>query len=300
MSIRKICLYWPAIVAFISFSFISAYASAAEQKVQIDGEGRGLIGILNLPAGVGNPPVVLMLSGFTNDKNGFEIPSTKERLFALAAERLAESGVASFRLDFSGSGESKGKWEDTTFTGQLYDAALAFGYLQALKSVDGSKVTVLGYSQGGLIAAHLAAAKPEASSIVLWAPVVDPVATYTKIMGHEAVTDAISGPKDALTTAPLIWGGETKLRGSFFHELPYFAPLDAVARYPGPLLVVVGDHDDLVSPQPAAGQRLLDSHQGEEELLVVDADHFWNAGATAEVIEDVLIPRTIDWLVAHF
>jgi alpha/beta superfamily hydrolase len=92
-------------------------------------------------------------------------------LFAYTAARLADSGIASLRIDFNGSGERAGTWEETTFSGQIKDAVLAFDYVvQAIPNVDVSKVGILGYSQGGLVGGHLAAVRPEAAAVVLWAP----------------------------------------------------------------------------------------------------------------------------------
>lgn len=283
------------------FMALSASVSiAAESKIKIDEDGRGLVGILNLPDNVETPPVVLMLHGFTGQKNEFPIASTERGLFAYAAERLAEKGIASLRIDFHGSGESAGAWEDTTFSGQIKDAVSAFDYLQALSGIDTTKVGILGYSQGGLVGGHLAALRPEASAVVLWAPVTNPVSTYGKIMGADTVDKALAGPDDAVITVKLSWGGETKLKGTFFKELALMTPIGAIGRYPGPLRVVVGARETIVTPQPAAGQILLDYHNGPEDLVVIDSDHDWNAGTTTETVDAVLIPKTIEWFTTNF
>jgi fermentation-respiration switch protein FrsA (DUF1100 family) len=273
---------------------------AAESNVKIDAGGRGLVGVLNLPDNVEKPPVVLMLHGFTGQKNEFPIATTERGLFAYTAERLAEKGIASLRIDFHGSGESGGAWEDTTFSGQIKDAVSAFDYLQALSGVDTTKVGILGYSQGGLVGGHLAALRPEAAAVVLWAPVTNPVSTYGTIMGADTVAKALAGPDDATITAKLSWGGETKLKGAFFKELPLVTPIGAIGRYSGPLRVVVGARETIVTPQPAAGQILLDYHTGPEDLVVVDSDHDWNAGATKATVDEVLIPKTVEWFTTNF
>ncbi|WP_323010839.1 hypothetical protein [Paracoccus sp. (in: a-proteobacteria)] len=87
---------------------------------------------------------MLMMHGFTGSKNEFTIAGTETGLYTFIADRLAEAGIASLRIDFTGSGE----WQDTTFSGQIADAVDAFDYLQVLPKVDGSRIGILGFSQG--------------------------------------------------------------------------------------------------------------------------------------------------------
>lgn len=289
-----------SVAATLLLALVSTAGHAAETAVRIESGGRGLAGILNLPDNEKNPPVVLMLHGFTGQKNEFPIAGGTTGLFAYTAARLADSGIASLRIDFNGSGESDGNWEDTTFSGQIKDAVLAFDHLQALPTVDVSKIGILGYSQGGLVGGHLAALRPEASAVVLWAPVTNPVATYSTIMGADTVKNAMSGPIETVTTAKLSWGGETKLKGAFFSELPKVTPVGAIGRYPGPLRVIVGRKETVVTPQPAAGQILLDYHEGPDDLITVDSDHDWNAGTTTKTVDEVLLPATIEWFKTNF
>lgn len=289
-----------SITVTLLLALASTAGHAAETAVRIENGGRGLAGILNLPDNVKNPPVVLMLHGFTGQKDEFPMAGGKTGLFAHAAARLAENGIASLRIDFNGSGESDGIWEETTFSGQIKDAVLAFDYLQALPTVDVTTIGILGYSQGGLVGGHLSALRPEASAVVLWAPVTNPVATYSTIMGADTVKNAMSGSADAVTTAKLSWGGETKLKGTFFKELPQVTPVGAIGRYPGPLRVIVGSKETIVTPQPAAGQILLDYHDGPEDLVTVDSDHDWNAGTTTKTVDEVLLPATVEWFKSNF
>lgn len=277
-----------------------AQALAPESRVRIDDAGRGLVGILNVPDGVANPPIVLMLHGFTGQKDELPVATVNIGLFAYTAKRLAESGIASLRIDFHGSGESDGQWEDTTLTGQIGDAVLAFDYLQTLASVNGSKIGILGYSQGGLVGSHLAAARPEAACVVLWAPVTNPLSTYGILMGRDTLKKARSGSDQAVVSVPLSWGGETTLKGTFFKQLPLMTPIGVIGRYPGPLRVIVGRRETVVTPQPATGQSLLDYHDGIQDLVEIDSDHDWNAGTTTTTVDDVLIPKTVEWFKAHF
>ncbi|WP_168217365.1 alpha/beta hydrolase [Paracoccus liaowanqingii] len=272
---------------------------AAEQPVTINLHNKEIASILNLPEGVENPPVVLMMHGFTGSKNEFSIGGTEIGLYTFMADKLAQAGIASLRIDFTGSGESSGSWEDTRFSGQIADAVHAFDYLQTLPSVDGSRIGILGYSQGGLVGSHLAAVRPEANAVVLWAPVTNPVATYSTIMGVDKVAEGLATDADQSITADLSWGGQTTLKGGFFHELPLMSAAGAIASYPGPLRVIVGSKETIVAPQPIMGQQMLNYHKGAEDLVVLDSDHDFGAGASVDLAERELAPKTVEWFEAN-
>jgi dienelactone hydrolase len=289
------------IVQTIALLLIAAPAAmAAESNVSIDRNGVSMVGTLNLPDGVENPPVVLMLHGFTGQRNEFPVAGGSVGLFAHAAAALAGAGFASLRIDFVGSGQSGGAWEDTTFSSQIDDAVAAFDYLQTLDGVDGDRVAVLGYSQGGLVAAHVVSRRPEAESVVLWAPVTNPLDTYAGLVTEAVVDRALAATADEEITAPLSWGGETTIKASFFHELVTTSSVAALSGYHGPAAVIVGTKETIVTPQPAAGQILLDYHDGKETLVEVDSDHDWNALKTFETVDTVLLPSTVDWFTEHF
>ncbi|URK89365.1 hypothetical protein LP421_33590 (plasmid) [Rhizobium sp. RCAM05350] len=90
--------------------------------------------------------------------------------------------------------------------------------------------------------------------VVLWAPVTDPLSTYSILMGSETVKNALSASDDSVIDAKLSWGGETKLKGAFFKELPLLTPIGAIGRYPGPLRVIVGQRETIVTPNRLRGR----------------------------------------------
>ncbi len=280
-------------------AFAANAAQAAEETVSIKVEGQAVIGTLEMPDGIANPPAVLMLHGFTASRDELGVAETEEGVFSRTARVLAENGYASLRIDFRGSGTSEGAWADTTFSGQISDAVAAVDWLKASGRIDGERMAVLGWSQGGLVASHLAAARPELDAVVLWAPVVHPIQTYSGLLGAEMVQQAFASPAETEITATLPWGPETVLKAAFYHEMVTTSPIAAVAGYPGPLLVVVGSQDTVVAPQPASGQVLLDYHDGAEKLAVFETDHVWGAFAGPAVLDELMVPTTLEWLDTH-
>jgi hypothetical protein len=113
------------------------------------------------------------------------------------------------------------------------------------------------------------------------------------------VREVLSSPPETAFTATLPWGAETTLKAAFFHELVTTSPIAAVADYAGPLLVIVGSQDTTVWPQPASGQVLLDYHDGAEKLAVFETDHVWGAFSGPAILDEKMLPTTLEWLDAH-
>lgn len=283
------------VACIAALTAMTAAAHAAEEKIALDSGGTSIAGVLNIPDGSEKPPVVLILHGFTGQKEEFVIGGTETGLFTDIARRLAEAGIASLRIDFAGSGESGGAWEDTTFSGQIADAVAVFDQLQVLPNVDGSRIGILGYSQGGLVGAHLAAARPETDAVVLWAPVTNPIETYGTIMGREKIAAALAAPADKVITSDLSWGGSTNLKARFFHEMPAISAAGAISGYSGPLRLIVGSQETIVAPQPAAAEQLLRYHDGVEDIVVMETDHDFGAGASIAPVDEYLGPSTVSW-----
>ncbi len=170
-----------------------AAAAVHETIVTIQSEGQNVIGTLALPQrGATSYPVVLMLHGFTNVRDELPVAGTDEKMYERMARVLGEHGMASLRIDFRGSGDSDGAWADTTFTGQIADALAAIDFLDALPAVDMARLAVLGFSQGGLVAAQIAARDARIDNVVLWSAVANPPDTYKHILSDATVAAGLA------------------------------------------------------------------------------------------------------------
>lgn len=264
-----------------------AGAQAAEQVV-FHVAGQKLVGTLELPASATPAPVVLMLHGFTGSRHELATPSVPEGIFARAAKDLAAQGLASLRIDFRGGGDSEGRFEDTTLHGQLTDALAAVELLATLKSVDASRLTVLGWSQGGAVATMVAARSTRpVQSVVLWTPVANPAANFADFLGADYVKAGLASGGKALTHK-MPWGAEIALKTAFFEDLYRVSPVAELARYRGPVFVAVGTQDTVVRPQPAMGELLLNYHPGPNQLWVRPMDHTFNAFTNADTLAQLV------------
>ena len=98
-------------------------------------------------------PVCLIFHGFTGQKTGTKF------CYVQLSRMLEAKGIASFRFDFLGSGESDLNFKDMTFKDELACARVILE--EALKMENCTEVYVLGHSMGGAVASELAKLYPK-------------------------------------------------------------------------------------------------------------------------------------------
>ena len=274
-----------------------AQFEVVESVIEFENESETIVGTLTMPDADGPHPIVLLFHGFTGVRDELPVVDTEEGMFSRTARLLAEQGYASLRIDFRGSGESGGAWEDTTFSGQISDAHATVDFVAELDNVDASRIGVLGLSQGGLVASSLAADNDAVTTTILWSPVANPAGTYPSagLLGEEAVMAGLQSEGEAVDIT-LPWGAEISLRTPFFEELFTVNPLAEITQYDGPLMVVVGTRDTTVWPQPQSGQAYINYHNGSETLVVLDGDHIFDILATGPEVMDEAVAWTLAWL----
>ena len=139
-----------------------------EREIAFASDGLTLYGTLALPAeGEGPFPAALFLHGsgpVDRDGNaaGLEMDAYRQ-----LAHALARAGIASFRFDKRGVGESDGDSSLASRTDLLSDARAAFEGLQSQPEVDPTKCILIGHSEGAYLAPILAVEDETVAGIVL-------------------------------------------------------------------------------------------------------------------------------------
>ncbi len=226
-----------------------------QQPVTLEVGGQQLVGMVHYPAKTPAPGVALF-HGFTGHK------AEAHRLFVQAARALAEAGLCVLRVDFRGSGDSEGNFEEMTISREVEDAEAILRFLFNLEGVLPHKLGILGLSLGGAVAALLAGNHPELKAVALWSAVADPLELWQTRLAPPPPP----GPKGCYDLGGLLLGQQ------FLDDLPNHRPAEALGRYPGPVLVVHSKQDQVVPYEHS--QRFLAAHQGVHEHLVLEeADH---------------------------
>jgi uncharacterized protein len=124
-----------------------------------------LAGTLTVPRGEGPFPSVLLVAGTGPlDRNEED---SGHQAFLVLADHLTRQGIAVLRYDKRGVAKSSGDYESATTQDLAADAKAALAFLKSRKEAAAGKVGMIGHSEGGLIAAMLAAHSKDVAWLIL-------------------------------------------------------------------------------------------------------------------------------------
>jgi pimeloyl-ACP methyl ester carboxylesterase len=224
--------------------------------------------------------VAVLCHGFLSTKNS----TTNKTL----ARSLNERGLATFRFDFFGQGESQGPFEALTTTLAVEQAMTAVNFVMAKGF---SRIGLVGSSFGGLVSILTASQRQDLACLALKCPVVD----FAEELRLEFGPDEMAR-WHATDTIPNIMGGpdRVRLRYSFYEDCVRQIAYGPAERITAPTLIVQGDRDEFVPLQQS--QRLFDALRGPKRLdLLPGADHQFTRGEDFRAMTTSIA----DWLVQH-
>lgn len=224
-------------------------------------------------------PAVLFCHGYT----GHRVEA--KRLFVLLARRLAARGIASFRFDHRGCGESDGDFLDFTTDGLMEDVEAAIDLFDSLQPVDPSRTAVVGYSLGGVGASHAIRRRPTFRTAVLWAPVARPAIIHTRL----ARTAEYEGWRERGYVDDR---GSRVSAGYLAHCGERLTPVAWVRDFSGPILFIHGTEDTVVLPEHTDEYRAARGNPQDETLMLEGADHAFSTHAHITA----LLERSEQWL----
>lgn len=265
----------------------------SEERVTFTNNGKELAGVVAHPEIINHTtPGVILLHGFTSDRNESPIVGHGETMFQRAVGQLVAAGFATLRFDFNGHGESGGLFENITIDNLIGDALAAVQFLTAMTGIAVDRIGLLGQSMGGLVAACTAHRDKRIRVAALWNAPPKPLYTWWSLMGSEMLNKVIQ-----TGIIEFLWDNEEpyRLRQTFFDSTIRMSPLTEILKFGGPLLAVVGTNDEYVFPQPQMGEAFLCNHTGIHELLVLETDHTFNIGVGETDPLDKAIQKTIAW-----
>lgn len=244
-----------------------------------DSLGHRTPSILTTPDG-GTERIAVLCHGFLSSKTS----STNNTLTRMLIER----GIATFRFDFFGQGDSPGPFEEITTT-------LAIG--QTLAAIDHvtqqgyRRIGLMGSSFGGLVSILTAAQRADLACLALKCPVVDFAEELQLEFGQEELARW-----QATDTIPNIMGGTDRiaLRYAFYEDCLRRIAYEPARSITAPTVIVQGEQDEHVPLHQS--RRLYDALHVKKHLeLLPGADHQFTKREDFARMTSVIA----DWLTEH-
>jgi pimeloyl-ACP methyl ester carboxylesterase len=140
-----------------------------EEEVEFENGDAGisLAGTLTLPGGDGPFPAVVLITGSGPQDRDESLLGHKP--FLVLSDHLTRRGIAVLRYDDRGTGMSKGDHGAATTADFAGDARAALDYLRTRDGIDRSRAGLVGHSEGGIIAAIVAAGSDDVAFVVMLA-----------------------------------------------------------------------------------------------------------------------------------
>jgi pimeloyl-ACP methyl ester carboxylesterase len=244
-----------------------------------DRHGHGIAAILSMPD-VPTTRLAVLCHGFLSGKNS----TTNKTLTRL----LNEQGIATFRFDFFGQGDSDGPFEGLTTTLAVQQAEAALDLVIA-RGYD--RIGLVGSSFGGLVAILTAAQRRDIACLALKCPVVDFAEELRLTLGPEELARW-----QTTNTIPNILGGpdRVRLRYDFYEDCLRQIAYEPAERISISTLIVQGERDECVPLHQS--RRLHDALKGPKKLeLLPEADHQFTRGDDFRQ----MTASISHWLVTH-
>lgn len=245
----------------------------------LDPLGHKVAAILTVP----NSPthrVAVLCHGFLSTKNS----TTNKTLTRLLTDR----GLATFRFDFFGQGESQGPFEALTTTLAVKQAMAAVNVVLAKGF---SRIGLVGSSFGGLVSILTASQRQDLACLALKCPVVD----FAEELRLEFGPDEMARWQ-ATDTIPNIMGGPARIRlqYGFYEDCLGQIAYGPAERITAPTLIVQGDQDEFVPLHQS--QQLFDMIRAPKRLdLMPGADHQFTRSDDFRTMTTSIA----EWLVQH-
>lgn len=239
--------------------------SSVETVVEIESETYTIPATVCMPEGEGPFPAVVMLhgTGSSRDEAG--------NGYAYAAPVLAEKyGIATIRIDFPGNGDSTADYTEYTFESAVSDAVAAANYMAGLDTIDGDKIGVMGWSQGGTDALLSAGRHPELfRSIVTWAGAPD----LSSMLPDEKYEEA---KENGYFVMEFDFRDSLNVSLQWCEDVRNTDVLEVFSAYEGPVLAIAGEEDTTVDPEWSTKIVEANSNEASKTFFIEGMDHTFN------------------------
>lgn len=255
-----------------------------KQKVIIKSldENYNIVSIVTIPESNKNSyPVVVMCHGTGSNKD------EAGNLYVELASKLKETGIASVRFDFIGNGESTEDYIGYTLTSAVNDVKSVVDYIHHHPLLDETKMGIIGFSQGGSVAALSVGAVKEFKCMVGWSAALTLDSLVTEEMRKTA-------DEQGWAWLEFDFRDSVHLSKQWMDESAQMNLLPVLSDRHLPLLAIAGTLDTVV-PWECSKKMVEATGNVESELVLVEGDHIFSVFEHNKVWPNV-IEKTAQWL----
>jgi uncharacterized protein len=301
-----------------------------EEQVSYDNKAQNvtLAATLTIPQGKGPFRSALLITG--SGPQDRDETLLEHKPFLVLSDYLTRNGIAVLRADDRGTAKSTGVFATATTADFATDVEAGVAYLKTRSEVDAHKIGLIGHSEGGIIAAMVAAQNPDVAFIVMMAGtgvpgdeiLVEQAQAIEKLMGKspEEIQKNIAIEREMLTLvknqkddAVLDKELREKLAGEvpdaqvgmqiaqvtspWFRYFISYDPATALRQVKCPVLALIGEKDVQVPPQqnlPAIRKALEAGGNRDFEVEQLPGlNHLFQTASTGSPSEYAEIEETI-------
>jgi hypothetical protein len=228
-------------------------------------KGNKLCGLLSNSTGDISRPIIILVHGFSSNKNTSNFVKLKDI--------LDKDNIATFRFDVFGHGESEGKFEDITISEAVDDILRTIKFLQ---SKGYKRIGLLGSSFGGISSIMAASKTNDLFMLALKSPVSDYLEVEMNRFSKKDLEEwRKQGYRDYEDDGKIL-----KLGYTFIADFENNDAYKAATQIGIPTLIVHGDADDVVPVSQSVKTSLLIPNC--KLVLIKGANHRYTEGDQAE------------------
>lgn len=200
--------------------------------------------VVDQPA-IASKGLIILCHGLTGDRSG------PQRILTYWAKRLCEEGFIVVRFDFRGSGDSSGKFDETTVGGMREDLETVIQWCKSKFSYP--RLILSGISLGGVVVLSTLLEQKDCEMVVLFSTNVSNEPSFLM-------------DKDFLS----IRNGQFFLNRRYFEERLAMNPMKMVKQAKVPIYFVYGENDKKVS-------QLASQLPCKKRIKISETDHLFES-----------------------
>ena len=273
-------------------------------------------GTLTWPQKIKTEKLVIMISGSgAQDRDATLVPVSTFKPFARLADSLTRSGLATFRYDDRGIGQSSGNFTNTSLEMLASDVEAIIAKFSTGKGQIFDEIILLGHSQGGIVGGKVAAHSELVDKLILMASpgvslaqtvveqvellnkqqsIPDSIVTQ-KVQLQKAIFDTLRNSQDFSKFDQNIPQNELNyLQSPAYFSLLDYQPTKDLQQLQIPVLVLMGGKDTQVTVQSnkkPIEQALEKAGTSYQITTFEEANHVFQQAKTGSVNEYGELPN---------